>query len=347
MKMSKIYWIVLALSMVLKLIFVFSVPIVPEIGDETAHWRYIQEIKDTGHPLDHSERWSTGNQTYQASFNPFYYYVNATLCSTTTEARLLSVLISMLALTLFATVCYRYSMWLPFLFLAVLPASAIAVSKVGGDSWVYSIVLMMVYAYDQKKDFLLLLLIALSANLRIEGLVAGAVLFAYVVWQWRKQITVLRLLAAAATLIAMILALVSVVDRMPLYRSGHSWADRTFDTFSKVSEPVNQAFISLWFNYGTEQYFWVWLLLIPAVIVSWKFAKTFLVTARTVVKVQWAPILVVLATGTIFLGQCYVQNASNGRYMLNFIPWMAYVIYKDIGDQRLKAKIQTKKAAGI
>jgi hypothetical protein len=351
MKMSKRYWIVLVLSMVLKLIFVYSVPIVPEIGDETAHWRYIQEVKDTGHPLNHSEQWYTGNQTYQASNNPLYYYVNATLCSTTTEARWLSVLIAMLALTMFATVCYRYSMWLPFLFLAVLPASAIAVSKVGGDCWVYSIVLMMVYAYDKKSDFLLLLLIAISANLRVEGLFIGAILFGHLVWRWWrtgwKQITVFHSLSAAAAMIALIVAAVIVIDRMPLFISGHSHVDRTFDTFAKVSEPINQAFISLWFNYGIEQYFWVWFLLIPAVIVSWKFTKTFVLTARTVLKTQWAPMLIVLSTGMIFLGQSYMQNASNGRYLLNFVPWMAYVIYKDIYDQQLKAKIQTKRGAGI
>lgn len=351
MKLDRRYWIALAVSMVLKLVFVFSVPIVTEIGDEKAHWRYVQEIKDTGHALNHSEQWYTGNATYLASNNPLYYYVNATLCSTTTEARLLSVLISMVALTIFATVCYRYSMWLPFLFMAVLPASAIAVSKVGGDCWVYSIVLIMVYAYDKKNDLLMLLLIAITANLRMEGLAAATIMFGYVIWRWwrtgLKQIKALHSLLAAATMMALVVAAGIIVDRMPLYKTGHSEVSRTFDTFGKWAEPLNQAFISLWFNYGVEQYFWIWFLLIPATIVSWKFAKAFVLTAKTVVKTQWAPILAVLATTMILLSYSFIQNASNGRYLLNFIPWMAYVIHKDIYDQRLKAKLQTKKVAGV
>jgi hypothetical protein len=347
--MSRKYWVVLIVSFVLKLVFVSAVPIVPTIGDETAHWRYIQEIKDTGHPLNHSEQWSTGNSTYQASVNPLFYYINATLCSGTTEARLLSVLISMVALTLFATVCYRYSMWLPFLFLSILPASVVAVSRVGGDCWAYSIALMLIYAYDKKSDYLLLLLIAITANLRVEGLATGAILFASLMWRWwgtrRKQIPVLQSLAAAGALIAMIVAAVVIVDRMPLFVSGHSHVDRTFDTFSKLAEPMNQAFISVWFSYRIEQYFWIWFMLVPAVIVSWNFAKAFVHTAIATIKTQWAPILVVVATGLIFFGQCWMQNASDGRYLLNFIPWMAYVIHKDIYDQRLKAKTQMKKGA--
>ena len=351
MKLDRRYWVALAISFVIKLVFVYVVPIVPTVGDETAHWRYVQEIKDTGHPLNHSEQWNTGNQTYQASNNPFYYYVNATLCSSTTEARWLSVLISMLALTMFATVCYRYSMWLPFLFMAVLPASAIAVSKVGGDCWVYSIVLMMIYAYDKKSDLLLLVLIAIAANLRVEGLFAGSIMFGHLVWRWwttgRKRMTLLYSLSMAAALIALIVAVVIVIDRMPLFVSGHSRVDRTFDTFAKVAEPINMAFIALWFNYGIEKVFWPWFLLIPAALVSWNFAKAFVLTAISATKTHWAPILVVLSTGLVFLGQCYTQNASDGRYLLNFVPWMAYLIHKEISDQRQKAKSQTKKVAGV
>lgn len=355
------YWIIVVVSLIMKLSFVFMFPIATEAedmaissepldsvrndsthsmvlassdiraGDEVAHWRYVREIQNTGHPLNVSELWLSGHATYQASNNPFYYYVNS-LLGTMTQGRLLSVAISILALILFASVCYRYSMWWTFLFLAILPASIISVSRVGGDCWVYSIVLMMIYAYDQRKHTLLLLLAVLAANLRMEGLAIAGIVWLYVCREWFtdwSKVTYLRWLTILASATTIVTALLIYVDRLPLLRSGHSFNSVSLESLFGMQNGLNQAFISLWFHVGNEKYFSLWFLLVPAILLSWIFTKRFYTIACDTFRDNWAIVLIVLITVGIFVASTFSQTASCGRYLLNFIPWMAYLIYKE------------------
>lgn len=330
------YKIAILVSLILKIVFIYSIPILPEIGDETAHWRYVYEIKTTGHALNHSELWNTGNQTYQASNNPLYYYINSIFPSPT-YSRWLSVIISMVAIWMFAKVAMKYGMWWPFLFLAVLPSSIISMSRVGGDSWVYSIILMMVWSYDNRSVQgvkFLTLLIGLVANLRIEGLVAGSILYVDVFWNWYKSGMLRKKsidsVMVILTIVPLLAGLFTAISRMPLFLSGHTTVTRTLDTLHQISDPLNQAFVSLWFSYGIEQYTTVWILIVPAMFLSWTFTRYFVINSIATWREHLPIILVVVAMVGVFLCHAWVQNASNGRYLLNLIPWMAYVNYRGV-----------------
>ncbi len=321
--------VLIAVGIILRIYVIFAWPL-DELADEGAHWHYAEVVHETGKPLNHAEQWITKDKTYQAACNPFYYYLLYPISGAHNNyifARLLNLLLWMFCVIPLVIMAWKFKQKGVAAILLLLPQGIWSTVFAGGTGPQISLFCLAAYFFLKRRYVAATFVAAITAQLRVEGIVVATVLSIWLFFVDSKYRPV-AILFFVITLVGWW----EFYARYDLLIEAHTFVERDVANWGGIGTTLDAGFTSFWFYTGNNGTIFSFAPLTVAAAYA-----TFMYILRTIKQIasrlQYGrifytnfyyivPVTICALLVLIILRHSWSQAVSDGRYWFFVLPWI-------------------------